>query len=165
MYMMDLKYSIVIGSISPTYREKLSFFIFPRSIFLARRNTALSLVEQKSFWARLKAGDEGFQRTHWHCCVGVKTIFRDGSNIAHIIFIQKIHKKIINNNISRWVWKNIPKTSPIRLFSGSVCSSFTHHFLTRDGSKGIKRAKAVTLQMMVKFQGSGGLYYMGSWEP
>ena len=40
--------------------EKLPIFIFPRYVFLAHRNTALSLVEQKSFWARLKSGGEGF---------------------------------------------------------------------------------------------------------
>ena len=46
--------------VSPTDRENLPIYIFPRYIFLAHRNTALSLAEQKSFWARLKAGDEGF---------------------------------------------------------------------------------------------------------
>ena len=48
------------GDVSPTDRGKLPIIIFPRCIFLAHRNTALSLVEQKSLWARLKAGDDRF---------------------------------------------------------------------------------------------------------
>ena len=50
------KDSVLIGK----FLENLPIYIFPRYIFLGHRNTALSLAEQKSFWARLKAGDEGF---------------------------------------------------------------------------------------------------------
>ena len=50
----------LIDYVGPSDREKLPIYIFPRYVFLAHRNTALSLVEQKSFWARLKSGGEGF---------------------------------------------------------------------------------------------------------
>ena len=47
------------GDVSPTDRGKLPIIIFPRCIFLAHKNTAFSLVEQKQFWAKLRAGNEG----------------------------------------------------------------------------------------------------------
>ena len=37
----------VIGDVSPIGRGKMPIIIFPRWFFLAHRNTALSLVEQK----------------------------------------------------------------------------------------------------------------------
>ena len=49
------------GDVSPTDRGKLPIIIFPRCIFLAHKNTAFSLVEQKQFWAKLRAGNEGLQ--------------------------------------------------------------------------------------------------------
>ena len=58
--------------------------------------------------------------------------------------------------------KKYPKNISNQAIFGFSLLVFYTSFPHSRWVKGDKRAKAVTLQMMVKFQGSGGLHYMGS---
>ena len=68
-----------------------------------------------------------------------KAIIRDGSSIA----VLSAYKKYEQRRRDEFD-KNIPK----HLQSGYSRVQFPHQFLTPDGSKGIKRTRAITLQLM-----------------
>ena len=79
---------------------------------------------------------------------GEKTIIRDGSSIAVLSAYKKYEEQDRRDAFDR----NTPK----HLQSGYCPVQFPHHFLTPDGSKGFKRTRAITLQLMPIFQGPGG---------